>query len=364
MRVQFLLPGFEVSGGVLCVLEHARGLLARGHDVTIYAPQLPSPEVQAHLPASVQALVREHVTSHAGHALPEADVQVATHHNTALTVAQSPGRLRAHFVQHAELIFSVGSPNPGLLAPFIRMVYTLPLYRITNSLWAQATLARLTGVRPDRATNAVSLAVAERPALQALIPPVTVVSFTHPAVWKGAQDALDAMVLARAMAPEMELQWHVFGGGAAGIPDTPWIHKAGMVAHADLPTLYQRAAALLFTSWAESYPLPPIEAMAAGCPVITTPFGVEDYVTPDGNAIVIPPRDPLAAATALVTLLREPVARRQALVDAGQATAQVHTWERATAALEQAFRRGLAMPAAPDPTAGILEELGLPVIGA
>lgn len=358
MRIQFLLPGLEVSGGVLCLLQHARGLRARGHDVRVFIQTPWTESVRRHLPVDVQDLPLE---IHGGGALPEAEVQIATHNNTALTVAQSPGRLRAHFVQHVELIFAVGTPQAALMAPFIRMTYGLPLYRITNSLWAQRTLERLTGVRPDRAINAVSLPVSPSCVQEPIRPGARVISFTHPALWKGTHDAIAAMELARAMAPDLDLQWVVFGGGA--VPEAPWITAHGFVPHDDLPALYGSAAALLFTSWAESYPLPPLEAMAVGCPVVTTPFGVEDYVTPAENAVVVPPRDPMAAATALVTLLQAPPEHRQALVDAGQRTARRHTWDRAVTAFEQALLRGLQAPAPVDPTPQILRDLALPVIG-
>ncbi|MGC8489220.1 MAG: glycosyltransferase family 4 protein [Clostridia bacterium] len=356
MRVHFLLPGLEVSGGVLCILQHARGLRARGHDVRVLVSTPWTDQVRQRLPGAVRDVPLE---LHSGGVLPEADIQIATHHSTALSVAQSPGRLRAQFVQHVELIFGVGSPQANLLAPFIRMTYALPLYRITNSLWAQATLARLTGERPDRAVNAVSLPVDD--ASDEIVFRPRIVSFVHPAVWKGTQDAFDAMCLARAMAPELDLQWVVFGAGA--VPEAPWIENHGIVAHDALPAIYRSAAALLFTSWAESYPLPPIEAMAAGCPVVTTPYGVEDYVVPDENAVVIPPRDPIAAATALVNLLRAPIARRKSLMDAGRATARQHTWERAVTTFEQALFRGLSAPAPPDVTGDLLRTLDIPVLG-
>lgn len=358
MRIQFLLPGLEVSGGVLCILQHARGLRARGHEIRVFVQAPWTDAVRDHFPASVRDVP---LAAFTGGALPEADIQIATHHNTALTVAQSPARLRAQFVQHVELIFALGMPQAALLVPFVRMTYGLPLYRITNSLWAQATLERLTGVRPDRAINAVSMPVDDVPPVVPVEPGARVVSFTHPAVWKGTQDAFDAMQLARAMAPHLDLRWVIFGGGT--VPEASWIEAHGVIPHDDLPALYRSAAALLFTSWAESYPLPPIEAMAAGCPVITTPFGVEDYVEPDDNAVVIPPRDPMAAAAALVTLLDGPPTRRQTLVMAGQSTARLHTWDRASAAFEQALLRGLKAPPAPDPTPQLLQELALPVVG-
>src|SRR5579875_1586952 len=182
MRIHFLLPGVQVSGGVICVLRHAAGLQSRGHEVQVFSQTGFAEETLSFLPEAVRAVP---IALHGGGPLPEADIQIATHHSTALPVVQSPARLRAQYLQHNELIFAVGSPQAPVLIPFIRMTQHLPLYRIANSKWTADTLERLTGRRPDEATNAVSVPVVPRPELRPLTPPVTVVSFTHPELWKG-----------------------------------------------------------------------------------------------------------------------------------------------------------------------------------
>ena len=48
------------------------------------------------------------------------------------------------------------------------------------------------------------------------------------------------------------------------------VHFTGWVQHEDLPALYQTAKAFVFPSFYEGFGFPPLEAMAAGCPVISS----------------------------------------------------------------------------------------------
>ena len=48
------------------------------------------------------------------------------------------------------------------------------------------------------------------------------------------------------------------------------VHFTDWVMHHDLPALYQSAAAFVFPSFYEGFGFPPLEAMAAGCPVISS----------------------------------------------------------------------------------------------
>lgn len=60
----------------------------------------------------------------------------------------------------------------------------------------------------------------------------------------------------------------VVGKDFGEIPLPPHVHYAGYVPDAALPTLYSGAEMLLFPSIYEGFGLPPLEAMACGCPVL------------------------------------------------------------------------------------------------
>ena len=50
----------------------------------------------------------------------------------------------------------------------------------------------------------------------------------------------------------------------------PNVHRAGYVSDDDLAAFYQRALCLVFPSKTEGFGIPPLEAMASGCPVISS----------------------------------------------------------------------------------------------
>jgi glycosyltransferase involved in cell wall biosynthesis len=68
---------------------------------------------------------------------------------------------------------------------------------------------------------------------------------------------------------------------------------------------------VLCPSWYESFPLLPIEAMACGTSVITTPYGTEDYAIDGHTAIVVRPRVVSDFVVALDGLVRLPELRQR-----------------------------------------------------
>jgi glycosyltransferase involved in cell wall biosynthesis len=121
----------------------------------------------------------------------------------------------------------------------------------------------------------------------------------------------------------------IFGDG----PDRPAIEReiasAGV---SSLVTLHGKIAApepalntldvLVLPSDAEGFGLVLIEAMAAGVAVIATDVpGIRDVIRDDVNGLLVPRRNPLALAAAIVRLM-EDRSLRQRLIDS--ATEEVH----------------------------------------
>jgi glycosyltransferase involved in cell wall biosynthesis len=103
-----------------------------------------------------------------------------------------------------------------------------------------------------------------------------------------------------------------------GIADA--LHLLGRPDPAALHRLYRAADALVFPSRYEGFGLPPLEAMSAGCPVITTDVPVVNESVRDGeNGLLAPYDDPQGLATAILRLLDDP-ALRERLVAGGYAT--------------------------------------------
>lgn len=94
--------------------------------------------------------------------------------------------------------------------------------------------------------------------------------------------------------------------------------------------LLHGATALILPSLVEGFGLPALEAMAAGCPVITSNAATLVEVAGDA-ALVVDPHRPADVAEAMGRLLADPELRAD-LRARGLARAALFTWERAAAA--------------------------------
>ncbi|HEX7275811.1 MAG TPA: MSMEG_0565 family glycosyltransferase [Acidimicrobiales bacterium] len=101
----------------------------------------------------------------------------------------------------------------------------------------------------------------------------------------------------------------------------------GTVDDAELRAWYHAADALAFPSLKEGWGLAVLEAMAAGLPVIATDIPVfREYLTPDLDALLVPPGEPAPLAAAMAALMVDADLRRR-LSDAGRVVAARFTWE-------------------------------------
>jgi alpha-1,3-rhamnosyl/mannosyltransferase len=120
----------------------------------------------------------------------------------------------------------------------------------------------------------------------------------------------------------------------------PWVEIRRDVAAADLVELYGRALALVYPSFGEGFGLPVLEAMACGCPVVTSDRSALPEVGGDA-ALYASPEDPGAIAAQLLRVLRDPDLAKD-LVARGTCRAAEFTWrqtaERTLAIYEEAVR--------------------------
>lgn len=115
---------------------------------------------------------------------------------------------------------------------------------------------------------------------------------------------------------------------------------AGYVGEADLGAAYRRAAVLAYPSVYEGFGFPPLQAMAAGVPVVATRAGAVPEVVGDAAVLVgIGDRDALADALAAALAGGPAVAER---VTRGRARAASFTWEACAAGLERLYRDAAA----------------------
>lgn len=106
----------------------------------------------------------------------------------------------------------------------------------------------------------------------------------------------------------------------------------------ELPLLYRSCDAFLHVSWTEGVPQVLFEAFAAGVPVVATDVGGVARAAQTA-ALLIPPGDALAAASALRRVASEPALRQQ-LIREGLERVREHTLEAETQRLVAFLQRG------------------------
>jgi glycosyltransferase involved in cell wall biosynthesis len=145
---------------------------------------------------------------------------------------------------------------------------------------------------------------------------------------KNHERLLQAFARVRRERPELRLV--LTGGGAfSGLP--AGVDWRGHVSTDELTGLMQRASALVFPSLYEGFGLPPLEAMACGCPVACSNAAALPEVVGDA-ARLFDPHDSQAIAAAILDVLRDP----SPWVERGLARAARYSWAataRATDAL-------------------------------
>lgn len=134
----------------------------------------------------------------------------------------------------------------------------------------------------------------------------------------------------------------VITGGHGDDPLAPVVERLGLGASVELrgwlgrdelERLYAEATALVFPTRFEGFGLPPLEAMARGCPVILSDLPVLHEVVADAGRYV-DAADPGAIARAILDLIDSP-AERERMSQAGLARARAFSWQ-ATAAATRA----------------------------
>ncbi len=134
--------------------------------------------------------------------------------------------------------------------------------------------------------------------------------------------------------------WH----GAAAIhalclasPFSHDIHRLGFVPASHLPDWYRAADAFIFPSLFEGFGLPPIEAMACGCPVLSSTRGALAETIGDA-AGHLEPHDPAQIQAQLTRIAADP-AWREELRRLGLLRAQQFNWQKTAAATLAIYAR-------------------------
>jgi len=262
---------------------------------------------------------------------PDADIVIGTWWETMEWIKDLPAGkgAKTHFVQGHEVF-------DGLPIDRVKAVYRIDCPKITVSAWLSDILrdeyqAEVIAVIPNGVELDRFKAMAgQRNPLEAGF------------VWshlpqKNSMMAIEACELARARLPQLHLT--VFGGGASPQPckDRDWITYLPAPPQSEIPSIYARCSLWLFSSIAEGFGLPILEALACGTPVVATPAGAAPLLINDSNGRLI---DCTAAAMAdaIVDILGLPQDDYQALSNRASKTAMQYDWKDSARRFESALQ--------------------------
>ena len=146
-----------------------------------------------------------------------------------------------------------------------------------------------------------------------------------------------ALSIGRTKAPLVSVGW---SGWDKDSHDGGLCRPLGFVNDDDLAAVYSGALALIFPSVYEGFGLPLLEAMACGCPVVTTTKASLPEVAGDAALYLQNPDDPAELAVLLERIEQNPALRRE-MRQKGLERAEGFSWDKTAALTKQAFDTAL-----------------------
>ncbi len=241
-----------------------------------------------------------------------------------------------YHMQHFEEVF-FSDMTARLLA---RNTYNLPLFSIANSSWLQNIIQGFFNkqayvLNPGIDTDVFKV-YADPGSKYIDKKEWTIASYVDETrEWKGFGDAAATIKQVRQclQTKGISVRWKLFGLNPPGDTYGTDFEYCGKIFGADLARFYSKADIVFLPSWYESFPLPPIEAMASGTLVVTTRYGTEDYAFDGINSLVCIPRDIDQMAQKIIYAINNPDISLR-MVKKALDTVLMYTWDKRTDALE------------------------------
>ncbi len=366
MRITFVLPGYSWRpfGGFRVVYEYANRLVAKGHEVAIVHPRHlghvaspPAGSLYARLRREAEKLcnlafrpsvrwqpvdgrVRMlYVSDLDASKVPDGDAVFATAWRTAECVAEYPAAKGRKFYLVMDFEPWLGPRNR------LEATWRQPFQKVTISRWLYEQVCSAEG-GPGNTVNIPIGIDHQRFRLTADIGPrpKRCAMFYGYAGYKAPEDGISALEFAKQRHPDLGV---VFFGQAVLKPRNipSWASYRRNVAERSLIAIYNSASIFVCSSLAEGFALPPAEAMACGCAVVSTDCGGNrEYAEHGVTALLSPPRDPEPLAKNLLRLLEDQDLRIR-LAWEGHRRIQAFTWERSTDQLEQFIQKQVSLGA-------------------
>lgn len=346
MRITFLLPADNLTGGARVVAIYAQRLQARGHEVLVVtcAPHRPSfrdkvrdllrpdsvhlkgndePQ-QGHIALSgVAHKILDRPRAIEGRDLPDADVIVATWWETARWMHGMPsckGR-NVHLIQGYEIWLgqqTIEEVHAALRLPNLKIAISSDLkLTIENALGNLGITVIPNAVDLDQ-FNAPPRSKRQTPA----------VGFVYAlAPIKGADICIRACELARQQIPELRVMAFGSDQPSSSLPLPKGTEFFYRPPQESLSQIYSSCDTWLFGSRLDSFGLPILEAMACRTPVIAVPVGAAQELLSDGTGTLVAKESPEEMAAAIVHMCRQSADSWQQCSERAYLKAHGYSWD-------------------------------------
>ena len=346
MKITFVMPGYSLKpvGGIKVVYDYANQLASRGHEVTVLHSHRWSTKTDKirHPYLWLISKIRRPADS-----VTIAEVNwYPIDSRVKMFCIPEP---TAKYVPNGDVLFWYDKglpPEKGMQLIFLQGYgvfpraledagFRAPMPKIVIARWLYEQGLKL-GVPPD---EMVYIPNGFDHSRYRIVHPIErrsprIAMLYHPLPLKGAEDGIRALELARRKLPA--LQAALFGVFPRPGTLPGWIEYYHDPTQEDLiNSVYNGSSIYLCPSWTEGFHLPPGEAMACGCALVSTDIGgVRDYAEHEVTALLSPPKNPEALAQNIVRLLEDDELRIR-IAKAGHQRIQEFNWERSTDLLEQ-----------------------------
>jgi glycosyltransferase involved in cell wall biosynthesis len=348
VRITFVLPFINLTGGIRALFDFANWLHDAGHETTVVYPTWPYRFQHTRHQQWTEFRKHRHNIGRVPWFdlrcrllrvplirtifLPRADLVVATAWPTVHDVARLDGSRgkKVHIVMHHE---SGTGPEGRICA-----IYPLPFYRIACSRFVRESTETRFGsdvheVVPVGVDTSLFFPDGQ-------VDGRSILFLYHPDPRKGADDGIEALSRLRRRIRHLRVR-------ACGTvrPERlpPWMPFEFHPDDATLRRRYSTSAALLYPSRYEGFGLPPLEAMACGCPSVTTGVGaVPEFAADRGDALIVQIGDIDAMVDRLEELLADPQLRQRLSVE-GLRTAERFSLARVAPLFASALEKAVLM---------------------
>lgn len=325
LGITFVLPMWSdvPIGGYKVVFDYANGLEDRNHRVNIIfpssfhrygevtqkslfskvirriwkwfereSPPLPSlnwyslsPEVKLHLVPTLDEIY-----------IPRSDMIFATSWHTAEWVnSYRPDKGAKYYLIQSFETWS--GPEKD-----VKETWKMPLKKIVIASWLKDIALQLNEEIIAYIPNGIDLSVFKltTPIEDRDPKRIGMIYWTDPV--KGSQDGIDALRFVKDSMPDIRVTFFSIHPRGQNVPE--WVDYYHDPTVNTICELYNSFGIFVSPSLIEGWPLPPAEAMACGCAVISTDNdGIREYAVDEHSALLSPPHQPKELANNILKLI-------------------------------------------------------------